>query len=526
MMMDELFSDVESEEEPEFKYDLDRKETKFKSFLDGDGGKRTDKGDSQTTIINRTWKSTHAITENTPESKKFFKLYDNLGDNHKIIIYEKQSDNSGLMIDLDMYFKKPTVVILPKHRKEFCMMVAKIMFECFDIQYIHQAVIIKPLPHTDGKKMLLDDPEKKCFKDGFHVLVPDVLMTKNMRKFILNVIQIRLKTLPSFAKIKFAHAEIVDLNSAHVGVHFVNSPSKVGKDAYTLENVWACNSAGDIKDIKSRALKKYNIPLEFSLNKWGGEELIKKVSRVFNSSNIPKFNDFLAAQVAKNTKKLEDDNKYKPTAKQMAEVSDDELGFIGHISEMISSLPDAIAEQGKNDGGGWHRLISCIASIADVYKLTEYRSDFIEMLDEFSQRGGDSYKNTRDVESVYDNINKFGYVGFLLYLIRENSSDSAELIEAFGKDFPTHVKAVIAETVGLSPVERSIYDLYYAKANAGELNDVTSANALVLQFAGDVVVSNDDGDGYKFCDKDVLWKPCKRQILLGIFPMFSAVFCV
>jgi phage/plasmid-associated DNA primase len=105
-----------------------------------------------------------------------------------------------------------------------------------------------------------------------------------------------------------------------------------------------------------------------------------------------------------------------------------------------------------------------------------------------------------------------------LYLIRENSSDSAELIEAFGKDFPTHVKAVNIETIGLSPVELSIYDLYYAKANAGELNDVTAANALMIQFAGDVVVSNDDGDGYKFCDKDVLWKPCTRAVLARYIP--------
>jgi len=348
-MTDNLFSDSDSDVDMDLDYDS--RDTailsKFREFLDKF---KNEKGDSTTTIVDRFY-GCFGLQPNTKESKKFFEYLHKL-DKAPDMMYEKQSENrGGLMIDLDMYFKKSTVVIKPKHRKDFCEMVSTLMFECFEVKRIHQAVIVKPLPMKDGKRVLMDVPEKKCFKDGFHVLVPNVLMTKDMRKFFLSELHTRLKGLESWSKLKFV-GDVLDQASAYVGVHFVGSASKKGKKPYELENVFCSMKSGEMEDIKKRVEKKHNVVLEFSVNQWGGEELIKKQELAFNEETMPKFCDFMDQQEEKQKKSLEDDQKYAPNREQLEEVENDEVGFIGHIATMIESLPDSIAKESRTNGGG------------------------------------------------------------------------------------------------------------------------------------------------------------------------------
>ena len=194
-------------------------------------GFKNEKADSTTTIVDRTY-GCYGIQPDTKESTKFFKFLGKL-DKVPDMMYEKQGDYGGLMIDLDMYFKNNTVVVKPRHRKDFCEMVSKLMFDCFKIDRIHQAVIIKPLPTRDGKRVLMDVPEKKCYKDGFHILVPNVLMTKDMRKFFLFELNKRLKDLESWKKLKLI-GDCLDQASAFVGVHFIGSVTKKGKNLTNL----------------------------------------------------------------------------------------------------------------------------------------------------------------------------------------------------------------------------------------------------------------------------------------------------
>jgi len=107
------------------------------------------------------------------------------------------------------------------------------------------------------------------------VLVPNVLMTKDMRKFFLSELHTRLKGLESWSKLKFV-GDVLDQASAYVGVHFVGSASKKGKKPYELENVFLCSRDGDMKDIKKRVEKNHNVVLEFSVNQWGKETLVEK----------------------------------------------------------------------------------------------------------------------------------------------------------------------------------------------------------------------------------------------------------
>ena len=151
--------------------------------------------DPTTTIIRQNGQC-YKLEPNTNERKKFFKFLNELKDDELSII-EKQTERSALMVDVDMYFKSSQVVIKPKHRKDFVDMISTLMFECFEIDKIHQAVIIKPQRET------LKKCEENKYKDGFHILAPSVLMTKDMRRFFLHQLKERLQQLPSFREIKF-----------------------------------------------------------------------------------------------------------------------------------------------------------------------------------------------------------------------------------------------------------------------------------------------------------------------------------
>ena len=124
----ELFSESESDSDTESDYGARDKTAikKFRTFMEEF---QNDKGDSTTTIVDRT-SGCYGIEPDTEASKKFFKYLNKL-DKVPDMMYEKQHPERGLrglMIDLDMYFKKNTVVVKPKHRKDFCEMVKDLIF--------------------------------------------------------------------------------------------------------------------------------------------------------------------------------------------------------------------------------------------------------------------------------------------------------------------------------------------------------------------------------------------------------------
>ena len=93
--------------------------------------------------------------------------------------------------------------------------------------------------------------------------------------------------------------------------------------------------------------------------------------------------------------------------------------------------------------------------------LVPYRDQFIDIADEFSQKGDEAYKNRDDVERCFDTPKKFGYVGFLIYLVKENACTADEVIGAFGKDFPKHVKPVDPDTADLDDKQKRVYTHLY-----------------------------------------------------------------
>ena len=164
-------------------------------------------------------------------------------------------------------------------------------------------------------------------------------------------------------------------------------------------------------------------------------------------------------------------------------------------------------------------MLSCVSNIAETYKLlVPYRDQFIDIADEFSQKGDEAYKNRDDVERCFDTPKKFCYVGFLIYLVKENACTADEVIGAFGKDFPKHAKPVDVNTADLDDKQKRVYEHLYNKVLAEELDDTTASEALMIEFDGEVVVSNDDGDGYKFSSESNLWEKKTKSQLARYIP--------
>jgi len=102
--------------------------------------------------------------------------------------------------------------------------------------------------------------------------------------------------------------------------------------------------------------------------------------------------------------------------------------------------------------------------------------------------------------------------------VRENASNADEVIKAFGEDFPKHVKPVDPNTTDLDDKQKRVYTHLYAKVLADEISDTTAAEALLIEFDGEVVVHNDDGDGYKFSHESNLREPKTKAQLARYIP--------
>jgi P4 family phage/plasmid primase-like protien len=487
---------------------------------------------SLTTIVSRTHNKQWAVYPGSREAKKLFSYIQ--GESEPGIIYEKQSETAGgLMIDLDMYFKKDKPVIKARHRKELCDMVANLFFESFECDRIHQAVIVKPLPvNTSGgktRKHLPKDKDKGCYKDGFHILIPNILMTKDMRRFMLREIQQKMSSLKSWnsPRIKFALGgvqSVVDQASAWVGVHFIGCPSKPRSKPYTLENVFLYNRGrpGEPKDIRKRVQRDHNFVLEFSLRDWELETLVEKRELAFSEETRNKFGSYLDEIEARRREAAENDQKYAPTAEHLEEVADDELGFIGHLGSMLQSLPDEYARDGAQKGRKWQTVIACIKNIAEHYNLDSegYRETIIDMLDLFSQRGGDSYRDRDDVEKNYESLPGFGYVGFLLYLVRENATQANQVICQFEEDFPKHARrdSHLKYVKGLDVKRVKMYEILYENMYNEELNDSVASAMFLVAIQRDLVVADDDGNGYMFSEDSNLWEEKTKKELARLVP--------
>jgi hypothetical protein len=157
--------------------------------------------------------------------------------------------HSGIMIDLDRYQASDKPQITIHHYEKFSRMLSLILMETLDFsQYldsmgnttINMFYIRKPSVVAEPKKSPSDPT---IYKDGLHLLIPEVQVTRGYKKFLMDELQSRDFMAKVFSDIDHSvqpASKMLDMNSASVPVHFYGH-SKVGRPAYKLVAAHKCN---------------------------------------------------------------------------------------------------------------------------------------------------------------------------------------------------------------------------------------------------------------------------------------------
>lgn len=337
-------------------------------------------GDPTTTIVDRY----HSKCYNVPSRKipKLFKFVEiSRRKNLKQMLYEKQLEYSGIMLDFDIHLDHGGVSpICHTHYHRLCLAVMKLILKF--VHFSDDEIGKEKEIHVGftKKPKLVYDSKEDYYKDGFHMLIPGIQITRALKKYIISTL-IEEQTLEKIFKELSPHktntrSQFLDINSSHVGVFFIGSASKINTPPYELSDVYKVQiTPGEPDDIIPVRVPDFisnntNICYEFSLN-WekdpdkGG--IIKKSHYDVNSS----FTDIVDRFNSKEKEFNEFDNEDED--KNYGELSTMNLHDpdIEYIKVLLDTLHPKRAEQYEL----WFDVLCALAHTCINYKpLGEYFS--------------------------------------------------------------------------------------------------------------------------------------------------------
>lgn len=235
-------------------------------------------GDPRTNIVDRMKNHKYAIPDNKID--QFLTLLENCRKAGIVTAYvEKQSANSGFMFDFDIYQDSEESKLTEDIYRHLICEILKKIIQMLDVQekIISTYVCIIRKPNLSYKE------EKKCFKDGFHILIPGIRTTKDNRKFIMQKIIESSIAEDVFEDVKpanikgpvsdkkYCRSDYFDINSAHVPVAFVGNLARPDSQLHKIENVFKVtitrSNGGSLSaNTEKAAYNTFNMVAEFSLN--------------------------------------------------------------------------------------------------------------------------------------------------------------------------------------------------------------------------------------------------------------------
>lgn len=238
----------------------------------------TEKGDQRTNIINVAEKKTYFIQNQYLDS--FFTMLEACRRENKTMHYSERQEtseygHSGIMIDFDRYQSSKDTQITSSVLDILINRLTKIIAETIDFslyeknnEFIYHIFIIKKaapdLTPGDGAPV---------YKDGFHLLIPELQVIKGYKKFLLNEILDKKILQSMFRNVVNINPpeKDLDLMSASVPVHFFGS-AKPGKKMYPLTYAYEIKNIPiddmiNIKELDVKALLagEHNLTYELSL---------------------------------------------------------------------------------------------------------------------------------------------------------------------------------------------------------------------------------------------------------------------
>jgi phage/plasmid-associated DNA primase len=339
------------------------------------------KGDATTNIVDRYLGKCYCIPPR--KISTFFRYLENIRKKKlKVMLNEKQLEYSGIMLDFDIKLDhggQSGIEHIQYYR--LCNIVVKIL-----LKYIH-------FPDDDNgkeekihiaftkKPKIIYDTENNYYKDGIHMLIPGIQITREFKKFLINKLMEDNSLEKVFKEIipctTTTRTDFLDINSAHVPVFFIGSASKLNTPPYELDAVYIVRvTIGDLDDIMPVRNLEYldvnsdvNICYEFSLN-WSKNPKKNGIIEKKRYDIKPTYQNLLDQY--KNTN-IKDEDFDEDADKNFNDLSI--LNLHDPEMEYIKLLLDILHQKRSEEYGLWFDVLCALAHTSQSYKsLGEYFS--------------------------------------------------------------------------------------------------------------------------------------------------------
>lgn len=342
--------------------------------------------------------------------------------------FDKEYSHSGIMFDFDIFQEGKERQFRETQYYHFVYEFGGMLAEILEwdeaattndgLVDVWSAFIVKPeiLPVTHPKY-------GACYKDGFHIVIPGIQVTKNVKRYIIHMINERGILNDTFRGCNFLNpiGSLLDPNSRSVPVLFLGN-AKRGKQPYLfhklylvqirvhnkmpivricddfdpLPNIGVTKKVQDPKDrrkkieIKQNLRYKHNLCHELSLCYEPPNPLIKKTKYDCKESLRPVIDAFAERRKGD----ILQESELRETASRVTELSvrNSEAAYLQQILNIIS--PERVREY-----DAWKAVIIALARRNPEYKpLAAW----------FSQRFPSSYANNAIgvIESLFDWVAK------------------------------------------------------------------------------------------------------------------------
>jgi phage/plasmid-associated DNA primase len=338
------------------------------------------KGDDTTRIIDLYAKKCYNIPDR--KMSKFFKFIEIMRRKKlKMMLYEKQLKYSGIMLDFDFKLNHGgESQVNHVHYHRLCIEVFKVILKYIQFSEDQQGTQQSFHVCFTKKPKVLFNSEGGYYKDGIHMIIPGIQISRELKKLIIdtilesNCMDKAFKDITPYESV--TRNDFLDMNSAHVGVFFIGSASKVNSPAYNLDSIYRVQvSIGDDDDIipiKSNEFmnieENNNVCHEFSLN-W-----LKLKNGVIKKEKYEIKSEYLSLLLQYTANKNENYDEF--------EEEDDshygELSILGMSDpdmSYIKSLLDILHTKRSEDYSLWMDVLCALAHTSPSYKpLGEYFS--------------------------------------------------------------------------------------------------------------------------------------------------------
>lgn len=300
-----------------------------------------------------------------------------------MMVAERQLEYSGMMIDIDIELKSSKSTYDSSVYQVICNRISNILRKYIDLENPDK-------PYTDNKLSIYFavtkkpaikyDMMKKVYKNGFHILIPGIQVTKAVKKFILKKC-IEERVLDVFEDLELIDGKtidnLIDMNAAHVPVFFVGSSSKPGTPAYELHSIYSY-------DISIDKISSFTHDMIASIvnKRFGYDEFDMKIDLQKTAINI--CNEFsLNWETSKKKRAIIIKRKYEIREAYLNDITiltntdtttDSEIGELSILNihdpdaDYISKLLDTLSSKRYTDFGEWFKVLCVLAHTSKSYK--------------------------------------------------------------------------------------------------------------------------------------------------------------